>query len=250
MIFAKVDVKLRDHERAHRAGAAMATWTWALLYVREQETDGFIPDVALRGAWVGERVARQHAAVLVTVGLWEAVSGGWRICKYGAKNETRMAIAARRAEVRERVAKHRAKRDCNANGNVLPTQDSGALVPGSRSVKSEVRDRLPDSEEGESAERGRVRRDLPFADDARGVWDSRTMNRDAGKPGAEVWMDFCGHFAGQDFGSRETLLGRWQKWIGRQFQIADRDRAHRRVDTRQPLLDVANATWLKAGGGL
>lgn len=136
MIFAKVDVKLRDHERAHQAGPAMATWTWGLLYARDQETDGFVPALALRGAWVGEKVALQQAKRLVQVGLWmvDDERDGWRICRYDQKNDTKAAIEQRRQETRERVARFREAR----NASVTRYTDAGngvsnGVVPGSGS---------------------------------------------------------------------------------------------------------------------
>lgn len=128
MIYAKVDVELRDHPKALAAGNAMATWTWGLLYVRSKETDGFIPKAALRGAWVGSAEALKHAATLVQVSLWEAVDGGWRICKYELKNDTKAAIAENKARVRERVTAHR-----DRVRNALQTPAAAAFVPGSGS---------------------------------------------------------------------------------------------------------------------
>lgn len=129
VIYAKVDVKLRDHERAMRAGVAMGTWLWALLYVVEQETDGAIPSVALRLAWAGEKDARKHAAVLVRVGLWEPTDDGWRICRFADKNATRDEVAKRRREVLDRVTKHRR----NALHVVSVTEGTATAVPGSGS---------------------------------------------------------------------------------------------------------------------
>jgi hypothetical protein len=189
VIYAKVDVKLRDHVRAHRAGEAMATWTWALLYVREQETDGFVPDVALRGSWVGESAAREHAAKLVEVGLWLVEPDGWRICRYDQKNETREQIAERRREVRERVSSHRR----NKAGNVLPldpkdpllTPPPGALVPGSGSGSGSD----SGSREGEP-ERGPLD-EAPewFAK----VVDSISTSQVVDLRLAECWTAYCGH---------------------------------------------------------
>lgn len=81
---------------------------------------------------------------------------------------------------------------------------------------------------------GRVRFDDSLEDDARAVWESRTMNRSPGASLEDVWLGFCGQYSGQDFRSREGVLGRWQKWIGEQFKIADKDRDARRarVDAR------------------
>lgn len=122
MIFAKVDVELRDHERAHRAGPAMATWTWALLWTRAKERNGFVASEALRGAWVGEKTAARDMARLVACGLVAPVDGGWQILHYEEKNDTREDVEARKATQRERKAKWDAKR----RGNALPTRSGNA----------------------------------------------------------------------------------------------------------------------------
>jgi hypothetical protein len=181
VIHAKVDVGLRDHVRAHRAGAAMSTWLWGLLYARGQETDGLVPDVALRGAWVGEKEARRHAVRLVEVGLWEDTNGGWRICRYEAKNETKEQIAERRRETRERVSNHRR----NRSGNALLTSATAALVPDSDS----------DSDSGSSLP-GERERESPL--DAAPEWfakvvDSICTNQMVDLRLAECWTAYCGH---------------------------------------------------------
>lgn len=114
MIHARVDVELRDHEKAHRAGQAMGTWTWCLLWTRAKERDGFVAAEALRGAWAGEKQAVRDMATLVRCGLAVVVDGGWMLHGYADKNETREQIDARRAEGRERKRKHDAKRRSNA----------------------------------------------------------------------------------------------------------------------------------------
>lgn len=80
----------------------------------------------------------------------------------------------------------------------------------------------------ERARDGRMRRDLPFEPDARTVFEALTLTREAGKPCEDVWSDFCGHHATQDFGSREAVLGRWQKWVNQQCVIADKERMRER----------------------
>jgi hypothetical protein len=110
MIHAKIDVKLHSHPKARKAGSAMATWAWALCYIRDHQTDGFISDAMIGAAWPGETQARKDAAKLVAVGLWEVVEpgagpdgdGGWRLCKYEEKNDTRAQIEARLADDRAR----------------------------------------------------------------------------------------------------------------------------------------------------
>lgn len=100
-------------------------------------------------------------------------------------------------------------------------------------------------EEKEKSERahardGLVRIDLPLEDDARKIWDARTMTRDPGQPIADVWANFCGHYATQEFGSRQGILGKWQKWIGQQCEFHDR--------TRQAEYDRKNAIARRRDG--
>lgn len=98
MLHAKVDLILTTHPKAHAAGEAMGLWTWALLYSRQQELDGFVPRWSLRLAWCGEARALEHADKLVLVGLFafDADRDGWVVLNYAAKNETRDEIAERR----------------------------------------------------------------------------------------------------------------------------------------------------------
>lgn len=207
MIYAKVDVKLRDHERAHRAGAAMATWTWGLLYSREQESDGFIADVALRGSWVGEREAKRHAAQLVLVGLWEKADDGWRICRYGDKNETRATIALRRAEAAERMQRVRANRQ--RTPSEPPTNvrsENSTAVPGSGSVLVEERNK------GSEIPSARARANP--GDDPPDWWpgvlatiSQRGVDLDPGLS----WIRYAGHRAGKNRpATREDAL----YWLG------------------------------------
>jgi len=114
-IFAKIDVELRDHEKASQAAEAMATWTWCMLWTRAKERDGFVSKEAIRGSWVGERKAIQHLAKLIEVGLAKVVDGGWELTGYGAKNETKADIDARREDARSRQVKSRTSRVTNGH---------------------------------------------------------------------------------------------------------------------------------------
>lgn len=121
--FAKLQVSLCSDERALRAGEAMATHCWALTYCRHHERDGGVPRVALRTSWVGEKVALQHAIVLVTVGFWQTDGDDWLIVDYAAHNETRAEIDARRE--RERLKKQQQRGFATAT---VPT-DVPSTVP-------------------------------------------------------------------------------------------------------------------------
>jgi DNA-binding CsgD family transcriptional regulator len=217
MIYAKVDVKLRDHERAHRAGAAMATWTWALLYAREQESDGFVPDVALRGAWTGEKQAKRDAEKLVEVGLWEHADRGYRICRYEAKNDTKESIAARRKETRDRVAAYR-KGVTRYNGvtNANVAEGESVLVPGSRSLSG--------SDQGGAGGRRALRPDEPLTDQRRKDFDALTF---LGRPrdiDAE-WRTFVDNrIAGSKlFEGEGAIDGDWRNWVRRGNQFAAKE---------------------------
>lgn len=155
MIHAKIDVKLHSHPKARKAGPAMSTWAWALCYIRDQQTDGFISDAVIGAAWSGETQARKDAARLVAVGLWEVVAvgdgpdgdGGWRLCKYEIKNDTRATIEMRMAEDRARKTSRSKKipngiqSDTRGNSVGFPDSDSGSLS----GSDLESRSREPDS---------------------------------------------------------------------------------------------------------
>lgn len=252
MIFAKVDVKLRDHAKALRAGEAMSTWLWALLYTREQELDGLIPSEVLRLAWPGEQAATRHAATLVAVGLWEVCDEGWRICGYAAKNETSAVIDEKRRTDRERKRKSlpppSSSTPESAGGfrresetipvgiraeseRIPPAPVVG--FPGSRSLSgsgSGSREDLPPLSPREGVVH--LRRDEPLTADARGVWETVTMNRPIKDSVAGVWLGFCGHFAGKEYPSREALLGAWQKWVAGQARMNETQRGRANADRR------------------
>lgn len=203
MIYAKVDVKLRDHVRAQKAGPAMSTWLWALLYVREQETDGFIPVEALERSWVPKE-ALAHAKKLVAVGLWEVDDNedGYRICRYSAKNETKEVISSRRAEARDRMMRVRdpAKRSQPVRANEQRTnsepQDlSSMFVPGSDSGSGSGSDL--GSREGVQGET-RPRVELPNPADPEPPWWPDVLETIAGGtevrlPAREAWLRYAGH---------------------------------------------------------
>jgi hypothetical protein len=237
MIYAKVDVKLRDHKLAHRAGAAMATWMWALLYVREHETDGHIPDEMIRLAWVGEVAARKHAARLVEVGLWAVEPDGWTICRYSDKNDTRETIDARRKETRERVAKHRSRNGaCNTVTTTVTNAVPNALVPGSGSG----------SGSGSDLDLGRS--DIPTStpratptpandNDPPAWWDAAcqtvAMNVAPVDQAGARWLEYQAHRETKRIApSQRDAVG----WLSQVIRRERRDSsASRRVDTRQPL---------------
>jgi hypothetical protein len=161
-IFAKVDVELRDDERAVAAAEAMATWTWCLLWTRAKERDGFVHRTALRNAWVGEKLAQRHMGTLVEVGLAVAVQDGWELTGYAEINDTKQDITDRREGGKKRkrdfddrnrkareALKAQEERESNSVGNTV----GNALLPhdSQRGSSTEVEVEVEVEEEGESA---------------------------------------------------------------------------------------------------
>lgn len=212
MIYAKVDVKLRDHVRAHTAGPAMATWLWALLYAREQESDGFIPSVALRLAWSGEKQARRDAEKLVDVGLWERGDDGWRICRYEAKNETASAIAQRRKDARERMQSVRANRE-RTNNNVREGERS--VVPGSLSGS--------DLQGGAGGMRA-LRPDEPLTPQRRKDFEGLTSTTGRAREIEVEWRGFVDHRISTSklFEGEPAIDADWRNWVRRGNQYASK----------------------------
>lgn len=116
MIFARIDVELRDHEKAQQAGQAMATWTWALLWTRAKERDGFVSESSLRGAWSGEKQSRKDMGKLVACGLARKTNGGWQLRHF------RRLRPRVRGALRERVVA-RCGLTCGICGAPVPSDD-------------------------------------------------------------------------------------------------------------------------------
>jgi hypothetical protein len=221
MIFAMVDVELRDHEKAHNAGAAMGTWTWVLLYTRAKQLDGFVPAVALRGAWAGEAQAKKDMARLVSVGLATEEANGWRLHNYAAKNNTLEEIEANRAAARERKAKSR--RDKLATSHVTPpivTRDTS---------QSHTTEQEQEQEQEQDSERERAR--APEGDPwpltpepyAAGVFAAVGMASGVILDGTEIpamWCQFVGHLEAESkkpgATPRPATRAEWQRWVSRE----------------------------------
>lgn len=203
MIYAKVDLTLLAHPKALAAGDAMATWTWMLLYTKEQQLDGFIPLVALRLSWSGEVASTAHARRLVEVGLLAEVDGGFTITRYAEKNWTRAQVEEKQTATRARVAKFRESRKSSPKDvshgnadvtryievrNALPAEQCNAVVPVSVSVSrsEEVRERdetpLPPAFDGRPGY-------FEAACDAVEMATGERLER------AEAWLRYDGHRA-------------------------------------------------------
>jgi hypothetical protein len=237
MIFAGIDVNIITHEKALLAGVeAMGLWMWGMCYAQTHGTDGRLPRVAVLAAFMGKRNI-MLAGRLVASGLWVAnEDGSWSIWNYEKKNQSAQEIAQRRA-ARELANAERQKRWRNARRNATVTD------PVTRNDLSNVTHRngpttttplplqdhyqtKPDLPSGDlpRARDGVVRLDLEITSDVQTVWDQRTFTKPAGKPIEDVWANFLGHYASQDFQTREALIGRWSKWVDRQCDMHTKER--------------------------
>lgn len=99
----KVYDTLRGHRKALQAGdRAMWLYVCGLSYANEQQTDGFIPEVALPAVAPGVKSPERLAALLVAAELWHASNGGWEIHDYLAVQRSADEIAERKRKDRER----------------------------------------------------------------------------------------------------------------------------------------------------
>jgi len=155
--WSKVDDKLHGHIKVRRAREAMALWVVALSYCADELTDGFVaadvPELLMGDA------GPAMAAKLATVGLWDAVEGGWRFHDYHDYNpnadderERRAEISRKRAEAGRKGADARwqtGKPDGKRHGKSVAT---GVATP--RQTNGPVPDPEPGKTVAVSAEAG------------------------------------------------------------------------------------------------
>jgi hypothetical protein len=99
----KVDDTLAFHHKVVAAGnGALGLWVRAGAMCSQQLTDGFVADHMV-AAMDGKRLA----PVLVAVGLWTKVEGGYQFHEWEQANPTREQVENERATARERMQKLR-----------------------------------------------------------------------------------------------------------------------------------------------
>ena len=116
MAWLRIDDTVPEHRKMLAAGHA-AAWMWVcgIAYCQRQLTDGFIPALAIPMLGVtGADRAKKLAHVLVKVGLFEAVDGGYCVHDYHDHNATKdealarkEAISLKRSEAGRRGARGR-----------------------------------------------------------------------------------------------------------------------------------------------
>lgn len=108
MVWVAIDAKAPRHLKQLRAGPA-ACWLWVcgLAYCQQELTDGFIPreTLSLLGVFTDLEAL---TGVLVGVGLWEPVEGGYRVHDYLDYQQSREQVETKMAQRREhaRAAAH------------------------------------------------------------------------------------------------------------------------------------------------
>jgi hypothetical protein len=109
-------VKLEDDfsenpKIARLSDSGLALWVTGLAYCNRNLTDGFIPNqVGLGQLRYCEGNAVPSIRELETVGLWDAVPGGWEVHDFHDYQPTREAVLAERLAARERMKEVRQKR--------------------------------------------------------------------------------------------------------------------------------------------
>ncbi len=106
MAWVKIDDQAPRNQKLLLAGPA-AAWLWVcgIAHCQAHLSEGFIADVALPMIGVkGEARSRSLAAILVEVGLFERVDGGYQVHDYLDFNETREEALARKVSLNAKRA--------------------------------------------------------------------------------------------------------------------------------------------------
>lgn len=132
MSWVKIDDNFFRHHKAIRAGRdGRILFIASVCYCGNGLTDGFVPEGALTflAAETGISKPKATAEVLVSVGLWDRVAGGFAVHDYLEYNQSSGKVNAERDAARDRMKRAR-------SGNVRPNNDG---------TSPEVR--LPDTDE-------------------------------------------------------------------------------------------------------
>lgn len=134
--------------RASKHGkGSLALWTLAGTWSSQHLTDGHIPAAAV--PVLGGLVAEAEA--LVAVGLWTRTEDGYAFHDWLDRNPSRTRVQEKREQQRERVTRHREKRDSNALQ--APSVTEGVTPPPSRPVPTRPPSLRSDPRVSESAAR-------------------------------------------------------------------------------------------------
>lgn len=125
MAWVRLDDGFPDHPKAVQAGP-MACWLFVcgIAYANRYLTDGFVPERQLPRL-IEAKKPGALAAVLVEVGLWEIVEGGFRIHDYLDYQPSAEKVKHEQELNRKRVDRHREKSSgkFQSNGDVTPLHE-------------------------------------------------------------------------------------------------------------------------------
>ncbi len=82
---------------------AFRLWVWGLTYAQQHLTDGFLPALAIPGAFV------KSIKDLLSVGLWASVETGYQVHDYLDWNDSRDTVTKKRTEAKDRMAAARVR---------------------------------------------------------------------------------------------------------------------------------------------
>lgn len=107
MAWVRLDERFPEHPKVLAVGGD-AAWlhVCAIAYSNRNETDGFVPNNAIR-ALTDRRQPTKLAAALISAGLWEQADHGYVIHDYLEYQPSRIQREAEREKARERMAKNR-----------------------------------------------------------------------------------------------------------------------------------------------
>jgi hypothetical protein len=114
MVWLRIDDQIAHHPKFIDAGP-VASWLWLCgnTYCNKYLTDGFIRESAL--PMLGNVTnAKKWAEVLVQVGLWEKVEGGYEVHDFHDFNPTAYQVKEKRRKDRDRK---RAESGVNSNAD-------------------------------------------------------------------------------------------------------------------------------------
>ena len=231
MIFAKMDVTLRDHAKLIKAigkvgWGALGVYAWAMMYLRAAETeDGVLADDVVELSMPNQKDTKKIIAALVDVGLLVrrdagggSGGGGYYLDKYETKNETKAVIAERRAATAERVTRYRGVRNGVTGPSVtlLHPQTENAFVPGSDS------DSVLRSDQGVQGGMAPLPSDAQVTPALRMIFDGVVMNTGARLEIDREWGKFKSNAA-----IKLKVSGNWTEswrvWLGDAAMYAKRD---------------------------
>lgn len=116
-MWARLDDELYDHPKIFAAGQrlgangpalALALYTIGLMWTNRHLTDGFVPMSSIHGFSHLTKPAAV-ADALVSAGLWEKVTGGFKIHDFADHNPSATVIKRKRRDDRNRKREERAK---------------------------------------------------------------------------------------------------------------------------------------------